>query len=80
MLCFQGVDALGELLPIILILLGKPRRPAGAHQGNDGKNDEKDQEAQPDHCAEKFQCAFHKYDSQLIAAYPSTETGNKQCA
>jgi hypothetical protein len=78
MLCFQGVDALGELLPILLILLGKPRRPAGAHQGNDRENDKKAQEAQPDQCTEEFQHAFHSYDSQLIAAYPNTETGNKQ--
>ena len=73
-LCFEGVDTLGELLPVLLILLAQPPGRVGAHQSYNRKNEDKPNETQPDQYAEEF----HRYDSERIAAYASTETESKQ--
>jgi hypothetical protein len=70
------VHALGELLPALLIPFAQPRSQAGSHYGYDRKNDDKANKTQPNQCAEKYQAAFHRYDSERIAAYASTEARN----
>jgi hypothetical protein len=57
---FEGVDALGKRLPVLLVLFDQPQGLAGTHQGNDRDNNDKDQQAQPNQCAEEFQHAFHR--------------------
>jgi len=65
---FKGVDALRELLPVVLILFGHLLGRVGPHQSYKRANEDIANETKPDEYAEEF----HRYDSDGIAAYAST--------
>ena len=75
---FQGVKALGELLPVLLILLAQARSRAGARQGNDRESDRKAGETQDNDNDNSYPDGFHKCYPARIARIlaPNQKTNN----
>jgi hypothetical protein len=71
---FKGVNPLGELSPIFLVLSCGPASRERFYQRDDRGNKEEAHEADSEENANYF----HRGVSGKIAAYPSTEKANSQ--